>query len=92
MTWIYDCDFEFLNDENIDKIIIYGPRKKDFKLRLLLAGVPSKKLFIVKNAKEAADKLTLSKNKDIYILFELFTEHEANHLKEKIIKRIEEEK
>lgn len=92
MTWIYDCDFEFLNDDNIDKIIIYGPRKKDFKLRLLLAGVEPKKLFVVKNADEAAKTLSISKNKDIYILFDLFTEREAGHLREKIIKRIEEEK
>lgn len=88
MTWIYDCDFEFLNDELIDKIIIYGPRKEDFKLRLLLAGVPSKKLILSKNAKDAVNNLSLNKNKDIYILFELFTESEAHNLREKIINRI----
>ncbi len=42
--WMYDCDFEFLNDENIENIIICGPRVKDYRLRLLLAGVPEEKI------------------------------------------------
>ena len=44
VTWLYDCDFEFLNRENITRIVATGPRAKDYILRLLFAGVPEEKL------------------------------------------------
>ena len=33
--WLYDCDFEFLNQDNIKNIVLCGPRRFDYKLRLL---------------------------------------------------------
>ena len=39
MTWIYDTDFEFLNEETIRRIIISGVRCEDYKLRLLMTGI-----------------------------------------------------
>ena len=33
MTWIYDADFEFLNDDSISRIIISGVRCADYKLK-----------------------------------------------------------
>jgi UDP-N-acetylmuramoyl-L-alanyl-D-glutamate--2,6-diaminopimelate ligase len=44
VTWLYDCDFEFLNNENITRIVATGPRAKDYRLRLLFAGVPDEKI------------------------------------------------
>ncbi|SHI20023.1 UDP-N-acetylmuramyl tripeptide synthase [Sporobacter termitidis DSM 10068] len=44
VTWLYDCDFEFLNNENITRIVATGPRAKDYYLRLLFAGVPEEKI------------------------------------------------
>jgi UDP-N-acetylmuramoyl-L-alanyl-D-glutamate--2,6-diaminopimelate ligase len=44
VTWLYDCDFEFLNKENITRIVATGPRAKDYRLRLLFAGVPDEKI------------------------------------------------
>lgn len=44
VCWLYDCDFEFLNNENITRIVATGPRAKDYYLRLLIAGVPEEKL------------------------------------------------
>lgn len=72
LTWIYDCDFEFLNDKNIDKIIIGGVRSQDYYLRLLLAGVPKEKLIKVKEETETPNYLSYDRDKSIYILFEMY--------------------
>ena len=92
LTWIYDTDFEFLNSPLIEKIIIYGPRANDFKLRLLLANISNKKLFISDTFDSVIESLSLKKDKDIYILFELYDEKEALDLRAKIIKKIKGEK
>ena len=64
IAWIYDVDYEYLNRDNINKIIVAGPRNKDHKLRLLLAGVPEDKLYctadisaIASNVSEDAEKI-----------------------------------
>lgn len=88
ITWLYDCDFEFLNSENIDKIIIGGPRAQDFYLRLLLAGVPKEKLKWTEKTEETAKYLSLDKEKDIYILYELYDEKIAEDVRNKVIDRI----
>lgn len=88
LTWLYDCDFEFLNNEDIDKIIIGGPRAEDFYLRLLIAGVPKEKLVFTSNTEETADYLSLDKNKDIYILFELYDEDIAKNVRKRVEQRI----
>ena len=67
MTWLYDNDFELLNDKSIKKIIITGENTLDYKLRLLLAGLDEKKLIICEDYKDAHKYLTLDKS-DIYII------------------------
>lgn len=88
ITWLYDCDFEFLNSEDIDKIIVGGPRSQDFYLRLLIAGVPKEKMVCVEKTEETANYLSLDKDKDIYILFELYDEEIAKNVRKNIEDRI----
>lgn len=88
ITWLYDCDFEFLNSENIDKIIIGGPRAQDFYLRLLLAGVPKEKLNWTEKSEDTVEYLSLDNNKDIYILYELYDEKIADDVRKRVIDRI----
>ena len=88
ITWFYDCDFEFLNSENIDKIIIGGPRAQDFYLRLLLAGVPKEKLNWTEKSEDTVEYLSLDNNKDIYILYELYDEKIADDVRKRVIDRI----
>ena len=72
MAWIYDCDFEFLNDEKIKKIIIPGERSKDIKLRAMLAGIPEEKLIAIDNEDTAIDYLSFDKDNVIYILYDMY--------------------
>ena len=67
--WLYDCDFEFLNQDNIKNIVLCGPRRFDHKLRLLLAGVPEEKLSFAERETDAPDKLRLFPNDQIYVLY-----------------------
>lgn len=89
ITWLYDCDFEFLNSNDIDKIIIGGPRAQDFYLRLLIAGVPKQKLVFTEGTIDTVNYLSLNKEKDIYILFELYDEQIANNVRKEIKNRIQ---
>ena len=90
ITWLYDCDFEFLNSDDIDKVIIGGPRAEDFYLRLLLANVPKEKLAFTEEIDNTINYLSLDKSKDIYILFELYDEEIAKNLRRKIEIKIKE--
>ena len=44
ISWLYDCDFEFLNDPSIKQIIVGGARALDYRVRLLLAGVDESRI------------------------------------------------
>lgn len=67
--WLYDCDFEFLNHENIKNIVLCGPRRFDHKLRLLLAGVPEERLSFAEKEIDAPDLLKFFENDHIYVLY-----------------------
>ena len=47
LSWLYDIDFELLNDENIDKIFILGRFKYDVKCRLMMANISEEKMVLV---------------------------------------------
>lgn len=88
IIWLYDCDFEFLNDDSIDKIVIGGPRCEDFYLRLLIAGVPKEKLVYFNDTNEIVDGLSLEKGKDVYVLYDVYTGKVANDVCNKIKDKI----
>ena len=67
--WMYDCDFEMLNRENIKNIVVTGPRGKDHKLRLLLAGVPEERISYTANEMDSPDMVKLFENDNIYVLY-----------------------
>lgn len=69
ICWLYDCDFEFLNKENIKNIVVCGPRVRDYRLRLLMAGVPEEKISCTDKEIDTPDMLQLEGNSDIYVLY-----------------------
>ena len=92
MDWVYDADFEFLNSDNIKKIIIAGPRDLDFYNRLLIAGIPSERLVIAPSVLESSNYLSMNKNNEIFILHDIYTAKLAWQLKDNIVARIREGK
>lgn len=61
LSWIWDIDFEELNDKNIDKIVLIGRFKYDMLTRMEYANIDKNKLLLVENLNE--DLIPLLKNK-----------------------------
>jgi hypothetical protein len=49
ISWIWDIDFEVLNNKNIDKILIIGRFKYDMLTRLEYTGINKNKLILVED-------------------------------------------
>lgn len=67
--WLYDCDFEHLNDDKIKRIIVYGDRRYDYRLRMLLAGIGDDRIECIKNPHDGARSLNYFENDNIYVLY-----------------------
>jgi len=70
MSYIYDADFEFLNKENIHRIVTVGKRSRDYYLRMLLAGIPEEKLQHKDTLASAAEAVDLIKGQEICVLYD----------------------
>lgn len=83
LTWLYDADFELLNNDDIKQIIIGGVRANDYYLRLLYAGVPEEKM--IKTINELETTKFIDNNVDvIFILHDIYKYDVALKLKENI--------
>ena len=69
ISWLYDCDFEFLDNENITRIVATGPRGLDYCLRLRFAGVPGEKLRFSEQELESPKDLALEPGTSVYIFY-----------------------
>jgi len=91
LTWIYDTDYELLNDESIKQIVIGGVRCEDHLLRLLLAGVPREKISYTRNEIDTVELLNLEGIDKVFITYDVYTVHTANAVKQKLLKKIKKE-
>lgn len=69
VTWLYDCDFEFLNKDNIRRIVATGPRAKDYVLRLLLAGVPADRIRCTASEMDAPALLAYTPGESVCLFY-----------------------
>ncbi|MDR2664893.1 MAG: MurT ligase domain-containing protein, partial [Oscillospiraceae bacterium] len=69
VCWLYDCDFEFLNRDDITRIVATGARARDYRYRLLLAGVPEDRLRFTDDERDAPAQLMCSAGASVYILY-----------------------
>ena len=89
ITWIFDSDFQLLEQENISRIVIAGVRRHDFYFRLLLAGVNRDKIVVVETPAQVADALSLESGESVYILTDLYSGEERDLMMSGIQKRVE---
>ena len=68
-SWMYDTDFEFLNRDDVVQLVCAGPRARDYKLRLLLAGIPEEKITVEEDEFRAAERLQRKPGHQVYILY-----------------------
>ena len=92
ICWLYDCDFEFLNKPDIEKIVVTGPRFKDYKLRLLMAGVKEENILDTHLEMDSPDLLEYNKGDVIYLLYGTDNIDLATKVRDKIVTLIKEGK
>lgn len=85
LSWLWDINFELLNDPDIDKIFCIGRFNYDVATRLDYAGIPSNKIVLVDDLSKLLDMVLEQSKGDIYtmvcfdmtaILLQLLKEHE----------------
>ena len=67
--WLYDCDFEMLDQEDITRIIATGARALDYRLRLRFAGIPEEKLRFTGQEIDSPNELALEEGGSVYIFY-----------------------
>ena len=83
-SWMYDTDFEFLRGDDVVQFVCAGPRARDYKLRLLYAGIDERKIFVEDDEFAALNKLRLTPGDDVYILYGVDGMPLAFRVKEKL--------
>ncbi|MBR4231638.1 MAG: DUF1727 domain-containing protein [Oscillospiraceae bacterium] len=89
-AYIFDTDYEFLNNEHIKKIIVGGERYLDHRVRLLMAGVPEEKMICIRGMQETAGFADVSGIDSIYILHDVYYVSRGHAVRDAVIKRIED--
>lgn len=68
LSWLWDVDFELLNDNTIDKILLIGRFKYDVLVRLKYAHIPSDKIILVNEINQIVSILKKETHGDIYTM------------------------
>lgn len=67
ISWLYDINFELLNNKNVHEFICTGPQKYDIATRLKYAGIEEKKIKVFYDLYDAQVEIKKSKG-DIYAI------------------------
>lgn len=67
--WLYDADFELLAQDSVKQVIVFGDRALDYRLRLLLAGIPEQRITVVREPLDGVSHLLAKGPESIYIIY-----------------------
>lgn len=84
IAWIYETDFEFLNQEDITQIIVGGKRSSDYMVRLLMAGIPKEKIKCCTSETDTPNFLDISSVDKVFILYDLFNVDSLKSIQEQV--------
>ncbi len=68
LSWLWDINFELLNDESINKIICVGNFSYDIATRLKYANIDEKKIVIYEDSKELLNAIKKYGKKFVYCI------------------------
>ena len=91
ISWIWESDYEFLNRDNIKKIVVAGARHLDHKLRLLTAGVPGDKILTLRHEEDVIRHVDIHGVRKIYFLHDVNAISRTRRICEAVRDRIEQE-
>lgn len=87
-AWLYDTDFEFLNDPDILQVTTAGPRHWDTAVRLLMAGLPPEKLLHQEDPGQAAAQMDVASPDTVFVLYDLYAVALAHQVKDQLVERM----
>ena len=68
LSWLWDVEFELLNDESIEKVILIGRFKWDVRVRLLYAKIREDKIIMLDDLNDLTHVLKSETKGDIYTM------------------------
>ncbi len=74
LSWLYDINFESLNDDSVKKIICVGPFANDLVVRLKLASIDTKKIITCFDPEKMLDTIKEKKVGKVYCMLYFDTE------------------
>ncbi len=66
VSWLWDIDFELLNNPCVEHIYLLGAHAGDLETRFLYTDIPSKKLSVMPNIEEAVDQIAKENHQKLY--------------------------
>ena len=91
MAWLYETDYEFLNNACVRQVVVGGKRCYDYQVRALLAGIPESQVECALNVEDVVKLVNISEVDRIYLLYSEGTRPKTAEIKEHLMKRIEKE-
>lgn len=88
LAWIYETDFEYLNDDSIKQIIVGGKRCSDYLLRLLMAGIDREKISICDSETDTVSFLKPENAEKIMIMYDLFNTKSLDIIKTQLEEKL----
>lgn len=89
ISWIFDTDFEFLNQSQVSQIIVIGKRVWDFQLRMQAAAIPDDKIIRLGSPAALADHLKLEPGSRVDIIYGLYQAENYQIIHEKVMDTID---
>lgn len=68
VSWIWDVNFEHLNNVKLDEVFVSGIRTFDMAVRLKTAGISPSSFIIEEEYENLTEKIKNGKNKKLYVL------------------------
>ena len=68
VSWLWDIDFEMLNNPNIHQIVLAGKYVNDLAVRFSYTDIPSDKIKLYESIDEAVDYLNSDRKEYIYVI------------------------
>ena len=90
LSWLYETDYEFLNDPKIKRVIVGGHMNLNHKLRLLLAGLPEDRIVAVEDEADIPLYVDQSGIKKVYVLYETDCVSKAVNMRDSIVRYVKE--
>ncbi len=74
-AWTYDADYEYLADDSLGQIVVWGVRRYDQALRLAIAGVDPDRIVTTSSETAAADLVDLDGAASVFNLHSVHNAH-----------------